>query len=234
MIDRDEQPILRQGELLGNQPPGEFDRERLEIIAEREIAEHFKKRMVPRRIADIVEIIVLAAGAHAFLGAGGAHIGSFFEAGEKVLELHHPGVGEHQGRIVARNERRRRHDLVAVLLEKIEEARADFVNAVHLLFRFASRAFWLARTQMAPFGPCIRRRLDHRVNIVRRLRRLAISRRLCASPDQAQASRSLKSIASPQNAFGAPKTQASKGKARRARARGDVEAFSPGRFGASC
>jgi hypothetical protein len=36
------------------------------------------------------------------------------EAGEDVLELHHAGIGEHQRRVVARHERRRRHDLVAV------------------------------------------------------------------------------------------------------------------------
>ncbi len=131
VIDGDEQPVFRQAEFLRDQAPGEFDRERLEIIAEREIAEHFKKRVMARGIADIVEVVVLAAGAHAFLRARGAHIGALFEAGEDVLELHHAGVGEHQGRVVARNERRRGHDLMAMLPEKIEKARANFVDAVH-------------------------------------------------------------------------------------------------------
>ena len=44
------------------------DRLFLEIIAEREIAEHLEEGVVPRGIADIVEIVVLAARADAFSG----------------------------------------------------------------------------------------------------------------------------------------------------------------------
>ena len=44
----------------------------LEIIAEGKIAQHFEKSVVARGVADIVEIIVLAAGAHAFLRGRGA------------------------------------------------------------------------------------------------------------------------------------------------------------------
>ena len=84
-----------------------------------------------RGIADIVEVVVLAAGAHAFLRGGGARIGPLFDAGEDVLELHHAGIGEHQGRVVARHERRRRHDFVPVAREKAEEGRPDLVDAAH-------------------------------------------------------------------------------------------------------
>src|SRR5450631_3393593 len=87
---------------------------------------------MPRGIADIVEIVVLAAGAHAFLRRGGALIGAFLDPGKDVLELHHAGIGEHQGRIVARHQRRRRHDRVAVLLKIVQERRSDFVNAAHV------------------------------------------------------------------------------------------------------
>ena len=47
----------------------------LEIIAEREIAQHFEESVMARGIADVVEVVVLAAGAHAFLRRGGARIG---------------------------------------------------------------------------------------------------------------------------------------------------------------
>ena len=67
-----------------------------------------------RGVADIVEVVVLAAGAHAFLRGHGARIGTLLEAGEDVLELHHAGIGEHQGRIVARHQRRRGHGRVTV------------------------------------------------------------------------------------------------------------------------
>ena len=59
---------------------------------------------MPRGVADIVEVVVLAAGAHAFLRRGGAQIGALLDAGEDVLELHHAGIGEHQGRVVARHQ----------------------------------------------------------------------------------------------------------------------------------
>ena len=86
---------------------------------------------MPRGVADIVEIVVLAAGAHAFLRGGGAHVGALLDAGEDVLELHHAGIGEHQGRVVARHQRRRRHDVVAVVGKEFQECRPDFVNAAH-------------------------------------------------------------------------------------------------------
>ena len=131
-IDGGDQAVLGQPEFLGDQVPGELDRAVLEIVAEREVAEHLEEGVVARGIADIVEVVVLAAGAHAFLRGGGARIGTLLEPGEDVLELHHAGIGEHQGRVVARHERRRRHHLVAVLGEIAEEARPDLVDAAHL------------------------------------------------------------------------------------------------------
>ena len=72
-IDRDHQAIGRQAEFLGDQVPGELDRAVLEVVAEREVAEHLEEGVMARRVADIVEVVVLAAGAHAFLRRGGAH-----------------------------------------------------------------------------------------------------------------------------------------------------------------
>ena len=75
VIDGDEQASLGEPEFLGDQLPGELDRALLEIVAEGEIAEHLEEGVVPGGIADIVEVVVLAAGAHAFLRRGGARIG---------------------------------------------------------------------------------------------------------------------------------------------------------------
>ncbi|EAP76176.1 hypothetical protein ISM_14960 [Roseovarius nubinhibens ISM] len=108
----------------------------LEIVAKAKIAEHFKEGMVPRGIADIVEIIVLAAGTHAFLAGGRAAVIARLDPGKEVLELHHARVGEHQGRVVARHERRTLDNLVIIALVEIEEGRADFVQRRHgALFR---------------------------------------------------------------------------------------------------
>ena len=67
VIDGGGQPVGAEPPLLGEQVPGELDRAVLEIIAEREIAEHFEEGVVARGVADIVEVVVLAAGADAFL-----------------------------------------------------------------------------------------------------------------------------------------------------------------------
>ena len=130
-IDGRRELVLRQAEIFGHQIPGKLDRALLEVVAEREVAEHLEEGVVARRVADIVEVVVLAAGAHAFLRGRGAHVGALLQAGEDVLELHHPGIGEHQGRVVARDERRRGHGLVAVLGKIVEEARPDLVDAAH-------------------------------------------------------------------------------------------------------
>src|SRR5690606_39983416 len=53
----------------------------------------------------ILEVVVLAAGAHAALRAGSAGIWPLLAPQEDVLELDHAGVGEQQGRIVRRHQR---------------------------------------------------------------------------------------------------------------------------------
>src|SRR5450756_1151541 len=87
---------------------------------------------MPGGVADIVQVVVLAAGAHAFLRGGGALIGPLLDAGKDVLELHHAGIGEHQGRVVARHQWRRWHDRVAVRRKVIQKSRPDLVNAAHI------------------------------------------------------------------------------------------------------
>ncbi len=130
-VDRGQEPIRGQAVLLGDQLPGELDGDVLEVVAEREVAEHLEEGVVAGGVADVVEIVVLAAGAHAFLRGGGALIGPALEPGEHVLELDHAGVGEQQRRVVVRHERARRHDLMAVAGEIVQEGLADLVRAGH-------------------------------------------------------------------------------------------------------
>ena len=104
-IHGDQQPVLRQRKVFGNQRPGQFDRPLLEVIAEGEITEHLKERVMTRGVAYVVEIVVLAAGTYALLCGDGAGIRPLLQAGEDILELHHPRIGKHQGGIITRNER---------------------------------------------------------------------------------------------------------------------------------
>ena len=52
---------------LGEELPRPRDRLGLEVVAEAEVAEHLEEREVPVGAADVVEVVVLAAGAHALL-----------------------------------------------------------------------------------------------------------------------------------------------------------------------
>jgi hypothetical protein len=54
-------------QLTGDELPREADRVALEVVAEREVAEHFEERVVARGVPDLLEIVVLAAGPHTLL-----------------------------------------------------------------------------------------------------------------------------------------------------------------------
>ena len=130
-IDGDQKPVFGQREIFRDKGPRQLDRAFLEIISERKVAEHFEEGVMAGGVADIVEIIVLAAGAHAFLRAHRARVRALLQPGEHILELHHAGIGEHQGGVIARHQRRGRHDLMVVAGEEIEKAFADIVDAAH-------------------------------------------------------------------------------------------------------
>ncbi len=133
LVHRDPQLVFRQAVDAGQQFPGVVDRLFFEIIAKREIAEHFKKRMVARGIADVFQVVVLAAGAHAALRGGRARIAALVVAEEHILELHHAGVGEQQGRIVARHQARGTDDGVLLRFKEFKELVADF-SRFHVLW----------------------------------------------------------------------------------------------------
>ena len=99
----------------------------LEIVAEGKIAEHLEESVMAARVADVVEIVVLAAGADALLRSSRARVVALFEAGENVLELVHAGVGEQQRGVVGRHQRRAANDAVASRREVVEKLLADLV-----------------------------------------------------------------------------------------------------------
>ncbi|MNM47424.1 hypothetical protein D3C81_583900 [compost metagenome] len=134
-VDRDPELFLRQVQpLVGSQEgPGESDRVALEIVAETEVAQHFEEGMVARGVADVFQVIVLAAGAYALLAADRAGVGALFLAEEAVLELVHAGVGKQQGRVIARNQRAGGNSGVSLLFEEAKEGFTDFC-AFHRFF----------------------------------------------------------------------------------------------------
>ena len=105
------------------------------IVTERPVPEHFEEGVVVGVEADIIEVVVLAAGADAFLGVRRALVGAGnaasplrdiggFLTEENGDELVHAGVREQEVRRV-RHETRGGHDGVLLFVEKIEERLAD-------------------------------------------------------------------------------------------------------------
>ncbi len=126
--DGDVELVLGQAVVLGDQVPGELDGLGLEVIAEGKIAQHLEEGVVAARVADVFQVVVLAARAHAFLRAGGARVVALLQAQEDVLELVHAGVGEQQRRVVGRDQRRAAHHAVAAGGKEVEKALSDFVT----------------------------------------------------------------------------------------------------------
>ena len=104
------------------------DRLFLEIIAERKIAQHFKECVVPRSIAHIVEIIMLATSSYAFLARHGTRNSAGFKAGKVVLKRNHPRIDEHQCRVIIRDQRCGLHNVMVIAPKIIEEGAADIVG----------------------------------------------------------------------------------------------------------
>ena len=144
LVDRRIQLVDGEFHLLRQEIPGEVDGVLLEVVAEREIAQHLEEGMVTRGAPDLLEVVVLAPGAHAFLGRGGAGVAGLFLPEEHVLELHHPRVGEQQGRVVLRHQRIARHHRVAAFGEKVQESFAYFVTGHKRPIIYQSMAYWMS------------------------------------------------------------------------------------------
>ena len=131
MVNRRKQAVRIEAPFTRQQCPGIEDRFFLEVIAEAEIAQHLEKRVVARGVAHIVEIVVLATGAHAFLAAGRPIGRRFLKAGERVLERNHARIHEHQRRVVIGHQRRTGHLEVVHAREEIQKGAANVVGREH-------------------------------------------------------------------------------------------------------
>ena len=127
VINSDKKAVFVQAKFFGQQFPSKGNCVRFEIITKAEIAEHFKKRMMARCVAHIVEVIVLSAGTHTFLRGRRALIIAGFYPCEQVFELHHTRVDKHQGRIIARDQGACRDDLMIILAKVTQKCGSDVV-----------------------------------------------------------------------------------------------------------
>jgi len=77
--------------------------------------------------ADVFEVVVLAAGADAFLRRSRSVVAALFKAEENILELVHSGVGEEQRGIAVRNKRAATDAAMAFALKELKKGLANLV-----------------------------------------------------------------------------------------------------------
>ncbi len=121
MIDRGQKTFRVDIKILGDQFPCKGNGLFFKVITKREIPKHFEKRVMARRVADIIKVIMLAARAHTFLRRGGAWRVTMLKPCEDVFELHHARIGEHQSRVIARHKRRAFDNGMAVAFKIFEK-----------------------------------------------------------------------------------------------------------------
>ena len=131
-FDRRPHALLREAQVLERELPGELDRALLEVVAEREVAEHLEEGGVPLGRAHVVEVVVLAARAHHLLRGRRARR-RWLLAEEVVPERLHPGDREQRRGVVRRRDQRaRRQPQVALRLEVGEKALAQLGRGLHV------------------------------------------------------------------------------------------------------
>src|SRR5213592_313427 len=106
-LGSDTEPVRRRYPL-----PSVFDGFLLEVVTEGEVAEHLEEGVVTGGMADLLQVVVLAARPDALLAGHRARVVAPLEPLEHPLELHHPCVGEQQCGVVRRDERGARHRAV--------------------------------------------------------------------------------------------------------------------------
>ncbi len=118
--------VLGQIQDVGYKLPCPADSLLLEIIAEREIAQHLEKRRMPRGDADVVDI----HRPEAFLACGHPLRRRLLLPCEIRLHRRHAGIDEQHARIVPRHQREAGELIMRLALEEIQIHFSQFVQAV--------------------------------------------------------------------------------------------------------
>ena len=124
-IDCHPEVLFGQTHFLGQEFPSISYGFFLKIRPETKVPQHLEECVMPGGLADVVEVVVLAAGTDAFLAGGGAGSGRLLDPDKDVLKLVHSGVCEQKRRVVLRYDRRAFSGEVAFGNEIFPKALAD-------------------------------------------------------------------------------------------------------------
>src|SRR5690606_20996185 len=101
-VDADPKPVLGHLHALGDELPRPGDGFALEIVPEREVAQHLEKRVVPPGVAYLIDV----RRADAALARRNARVLRLALAEKVRLEGHHARRGQQQRRVVTGHQRR--------------------------------------------------------------------------------------------------------------------------------
>ena len=93
----------------------------LEVISKTEVAQHLEKCVMSRGITDIFQIVMFAAGPNTTLSRSRTSIRTLVCPEKNILELYHSRVCEQQRRIITRNQRAARHNLVPGICKVLQK-----------------------------------------------------------------------------------------------------------------
>ena len=122
-IDRRIQTVSRNAHDLGQELPAPGDGFLLEVVAEREVAQHLKVGAVARGLADVLDV----AGTNALLAGRDAVTRRLLFPSEVRLHRRHAGVDEQQRLVALRDQRKARQTQMSLGLHKGEKFFTDFI-----------------------------------------------------------------------------------------------------------
>src|ERR1043166_590526 len=102
---------------------------------------------MPGRLADLIEIVVLAAGTKTFLRRRRPLVIALLEAQKNVLELIHTCIDEQQRRVIRGQKRRRVNYFVPISLKILKKFASDLVSGHMKNFSTGIRAALNARAR---------------------------------------------------------------------------------------
>ena len=127
--------------------PGVLGRALLEVLADREVAEHLEEGQVPGRRADVLDV----DGAEALLAGGDERVGRLLDAQEVGLQrLHARGREQDRGVVARGHERPAGQAQVVALLEEAQEELADLVGGHAAIVAHPSTASPRRKTAVCP------------------------------------------------------------------------------------
>jgi hypothetical protein len=122
---RNGHPLAVDPHLARQKVPSEEYRVLLEVVPEGEIPQHLEERVMARRVAHVLQVVVLSAYAETPLRRGSPLPVGCRQSQEIFLELHHAGIGEQQARVIPRNKGGTGRHLVPMFLEIGKKCRAN-------------------------------------------------------------------------------------------------------------